>query len=139
MPSFKNAKIARIFNAAAARNIAANQVDTNEDEDVETLSTSIEPVTPTVDLSSESELNSCRGYDTNSSTKEIFKKLEIEVERKITNGDDVHEDYKPTRKRQRYRGSLKVYDNISDMDILQKYAFTNRTGSKMYTFEVCVF
>ena len=56
MPSFKNAKIARIFNAAAARNIAANQVDTNEDEDVETMSTSIEPLTPTVDVSSESEL-----------------------------------------------------------------------------------
>ena len=139
MPKVSNAKKARIFNVSAARNIALNQVDTNGDEeDNETIPTSMEPLTSTVYSPSESETPLRRGYDVKSSTKDIFKHLEKEVERKRTNGGDVDEDYKATRKRQRYQGSLKAYDNISDVDILQKYAGTNRKGSKMYTYEVFI-
>ena len=139
MPKISNSRKARIFNVSAARNIAVHHIDTNgEEEDDDTIPKGMEPLTSIVYLPSESETPLHRGYDDMSSTKDIYKHLEKEVERERTNGDDVHEDYKATRKRQRYQGSLKAYDNISDEDILHKYAGTNRTGSKMYKYEVFI-
>jgi hypothetical protein len=136
MPTVSKNDKARFANLALANSIIGNQDDRIGEEDDDTMSSSMEPAASTVDVPLESETISRRGYDTKSSTKDIFKNLEKQVERKITNGDDVHEDHTPTRKRQRYRGSLKVYDNISDVDILQKYTGTIRRGSKMYTYEV---
>lgn len=139
MPRIGKDRKARIANAAAARSNVGNMDDTNEEEDVEPISTSIEPVISTAHSPLISELTTCRGYDTSSSTKDILQNLEKEVERQKTQTDIVHEDVKPARKKKRYRGSLRGYDNISNVDIVQKYTSTNRTGSKMYTYEVCAF
>jgi hypothetical protein len=139
MPRLGKDKKARIANAAAARNNVGKMDDTNEEEDVETMSRIMEPVTSTAHSPLVTELMTRRGYDTSSSTKDILQNLEKEVERQKTQDDVVHEDIKPTRNKKRYRGSLRAYDNISTDVIVQKYASTNRTGSKMYTYEVCAF
>ena len=139
MPTVSKKNKAKLANLALANSTVGNQDDRIEEEDDDTMSSSMEQAASTVDLPLVSEMTSRHGYDTKSSTKEIFTNLEKEVERKITNGDDVHDhDYKATRKRKRYQGSLKAYDNISDEDILQKYAGTNRTGTKMYKYEVFI-
>ena len=138
MPTVSKKNKAKLANLALANITFGNQDDRIEEEEDDTMSSSMEPAESTVDVPLKSEMTSRHGYDTKSSTKEIFTHLEKEVERNITIGDDVHEDYKATRKRKRYQGSLKAYDNISDEDILQKYAGTNRTGSKMYKYEVFI-
>jgi hypothetical protein len=120
-------------NAAFAR---STQIEHNDTKSVEVDETSME-VNSMIDVIPSQSQPTCSGFDHTSSTREIYENLQREVrKRKQSQENEVYGEEKESRKRQRYSGSLKAYDNMSDVDIFQECHKLNRTGSKMYTKEV---
>jgi hypothetical protein len=132
MPRASNWLKSKRANAAFAR---VTQNEGNDSKPVGVDETSME-VNTMIDVISSQSQPTCLGFDNTSSTREIYENLQREVKRKRSQGDEVYGEEKEARKRQRYSGSLKAYDNMSDVDILNAYHHLNRTGSKMYTKEV---
>lgn len=121
----KRARDSTMDLARSVKLLKCNNVDSNNSKEVE-------PATVT-------SISTSKGYDILNSTREIFTDLERQVQEEqegIQLNEDIPTKSTKTSSRNRYRGSLIAYDNMSSEDIVMKYTNLSRKGSKMYSVQV---